>query len=312
MSYQHIHVVINPAAGQAEPMLSIFNKVFGEAGVQWDVSITKQAGDAAQQARSAVENGVDVVAAYGGDGTVAEVASALMGSNVPLGILPGGTANVMSIELGIPTELTQACQLLSSEQTMIRNVDMGRVNERNFLLRVGVGFEAAMVEKSEREIKDRFGVFAYLWSAMQNLTQPETAHYELTIDEQPIEVDGLTCIIANSGNLGQKGLNLIPSINVSDGVLDVIVIQQAGLRTLFDLFSSITGLKQMQAGRASVEEQLRASLHWWQAQRVVLHATPLQSVQFDGEILGKTNIQCEILPAAIKVVTPNLSTSQPL
>jgi YegS/Rv2252/BmrU family lipid kinase len=307
MQHQRVHVVINPAAGQGAPILAIINKVFQEAGLEWEVSITKQAGDAFRQAQAAVASGADVVAAHGGDGTVAEVAGALMGTAVPLAILPGGTANVMAVELGIPNDLAQACRLLCPEQSTIRKLDMGQVNEHNFLLRVGVGFEAAMVEKAEREIKDRFGVFAYLWSAVQNLAQPETAHYQLTLDGQAVETDGLTCIIANSGNLGQKGINLISSINVSDGVLDVIVIQQASLRTLFDLLGSITGLKQMQTADSSVEEQFRASLQWWQAKSVSLTSTPPQTVQYDGEILGKTAIECQILPAAIQAVVPKVA-----
>jgi diacylglycerol kinase family enzyme len=213
----------------------------------------------------------------------------------------------MSLELGIPNDLTEACRLLCADESTIRKLDMGQVNEHNFLLRVGVGFEAAMVEKAEREIKDRFGVFAYLWSAMQNLAQPETANYQLMLDGQAVEIEGLTCIIANSGNLGQKGINLIPGINVSDGVFDVIVIQQASLRTLFELLGSITGLKQMQTADSSVDEQLRASLKWWQAKSVQLTALPLQTVQYDGEILGKTAVDCHILPAAIQAVVPKVA-----
>jgi diacylglycerol kinase (ATP) len=308
MRFQRIHVVVNPASGQEVPMLTIFNKVFQEARVEWDVSITKQAGDGARQAQAAAAGGADVVAAYGGDGTVAEVASALIGSSTPLAILPGGTANVMSVELGIPRDLTQACQLLCSDQNSIRPLDMGKVNNHYFLLRVGVGFEAAMVEKAEREIKDRFGVFAYLWSAMQNLAQPETAHYQLTLDGQPVEADGLTCIIANSGNLGQAGINLIPGINVSDGLLDVIVIQQASLRTLFDLLGTISGLKQVQTSTSTVNEQFRQSLQWWQAKQVELTTTPPQTVQYDGEILGKQAISCQILPAVIQAVAPQVTT----
>src|SRR5690554_7252602 len=111
MSQRKVHVVINPAAGQGIPLLSILNQVFSECGVDWDVSITKKSGDAREQARQAAAKGVDVVAAFGGDGTVAEVASGLLGSRTPLAILPGGTANVMSVELGIPTDLAQACRV---------------------------------------------------------------------------------------------------------------------------------------------------------------------------------------------------------
>lgn len=313
MPPRRVHVVINPAAGQDEPILNTLNRVFQEAAIDWDVSLTKQAGDARQQATLAVQNGADVVAVYGGDGTVAEAASGLVGTNVPLAILPGGTANVLSVELDIPPTLLPACQLITDPQTVVRKLDMGQVNEHYFILRVGIGFEAAMVEKADRNLKDKYGVFAYLWSAVQNLYKPEIARYKLVIDGKPVETEGLTCMIANSGNMGQAGLNLIPSINVSDGLLDVIVIQQASLRTFFDLIGSIAGLKPVQSDpaldRSNLGEPQPQSLQYWQAKEVSVTTEPAQTAQYDGEILGQVAVQCKIIPAAISVLTPPVTAA---
>ena len=91
---KHIHVVINPASGQDQPILNTINDVFRECGVSWDISVTQQSGDARRFAETAVANGADVVAGYGGDGSVMEVAQGLMGTDIPLAILPGGTANL--------------------------------------------------------------------------------------------------------------------------------------------------------------------------------------------------------------------------
>jgi YegS/Rv2252/BmrU family lipid kinase len=308
MSQRKVHVVINPVAGQDIPVLNILNRVFAECGVDWDISITKKPGDACEQARQAAI-GVDVVAAFGGDGTVAEVASGLMGSKTPLALLPGGTANVMSVELGIPTDLAQACRVACDPNSIVRQVDMGQVNNHNFILRVGVGFEAAMVEHADRNLKDRLGVLAYLWSAVQNLSHPEIAHYKLTIDGAEMEIDGLTCIIANSSNMGQTGVNLVPGASISDGLLDVVVVQQANLRALFDVLGSITGMKQVQAENAnedarSLNMQVQQNLRYWQGKEVTLVAEPEQSVQYDGEVLGKVGIRCSVIPQAVHVLTP--------
>ena len=94
---KRVQVIINPTAGQDQAILGTLNRVFHDADITWDVSITNKAGDARRFARAAVEAGVDIVAAYGGDGTVMEVATGLIGSTVPLAIFPGGTANVMSL-----------------------------------------------------------------------------------------------------------------------------------------------------------------------------------------------------------------------
>jgi diacylglycerol kinase (ATP) len=305
---RRIHIVVNPAAGRDIPILGLFNTIFPACGFDWNISITKKAGDGCEQARQAAAAGVDIVAAYGGDGTVAEVASGLASSGVPMAILPGGTANVMSVELGIPADLEQACLAVCDPASVVRAVDMGLVNGHHFVLRVGVGFEAAMVEHADRELKSRFGVFAYLWSAMQNLTQPLISHYRLTIDGREVETDGITCLIANSGNLGQAGVNLIPSIDISDGLLDVIVVQQASLRSLFDLLGTIAGIKQVQSGdngeASPVNVEINQTLQYWQAKEVTLATDPVQTAQYDGEVLGAVPVHCQVLPGAIQVVTP--------
>lgn len=316
MPFERVHVVINPAAGQDEPILSVINSVFRAAGVDYDVSITKAAGDATVQARQAAEGGADVVAAYGGDGTVAEVASGLIGTNVPLAILPGGTANAMSSELNIPQTSRAAAELICAENILVRKVDMGSLyvhsqelgdHWRNFILRVGVGFEAAMVEKAGRDLKDRFGNFAYLWAAMQNLIQPQVSRYQLVIDGQEVETEGLTCIIANSGNMAQRNLSLIPGIDISDGLLDVIVIQPAGLRLFTDLIGSITGLINVDA---SSDAEGKRAVQWWQAKEVRLVSTPAQSVQLDGEVLGTPAVSARVLPQTIRVITPGAPAGQ--
>ncbi|MCL4862337.1 MAG: diacylglycerol kinase family lipid kinase [Caldilineaceae bacterium] len=306
---RRIHVVVNPAAGQDTPVLGVFNTVFRECGIDWDISITKQAGDAASQARRAAEQGADIVAAYGGDGTVAEVAAGLIGAATPMAILPGGTANVMSVELGIPGDLAAACRIACDPASVVRAVDMGMVNGHHFMLRVGIGFEAAMVESADRELKNKLGVFAYLWSAVQNLSQPIMSHYQLTLDGALVETDGITCLIANSGNLGQSGVNLIPDINISDGLLDVIVVQQASLRSLFDILGSITGFKQAVANGEQTPlrapgDEISETLQHWKAHTVSVAAEPVQTVQYDGEVLGQAHVQCEILPGAVRVITP--------
>jgi diacylglycerol kinase family enzyme len=89
-----IHIIINPASGPPQPILNQLNDVFHPAGVEWGVSLTQKSGDATRYARQAITDGAEVVGSYGGDGTVMEVAQAVQGGQVPMAILPGGTANL--------------------------------------------------------------------------------------------------------------------------------------------------------------------------------------------------------------------------
>ena len=109
---KNIHIIINPASGKGESTLPIINTSMREAGIRWEASITHQAGDAIESAKAAVKEGIDALAVYGGDGTLMEAITGLIGSEIPLVILPGGSANVMATELGIPTDLKEACTLL--------------------------------------------------------------------------------------------------------------------------------------------------------------------------------------------------------
>jgi uncharacterized membrane protein len=91
--YRRIHVVINSAAGQDEPVLNTLNSVFYPYGIEWDVSLTRKFGDATESARRAAESGYDLVVGYGGDGTQHEIANGIIGTKALMGVLPGGTGN---------------------------------------------------------------------------------------------------------------------------------------------------------------------------------------------------------------------------
>jgi diacylglycerol kinase (ATP) len=305
---KRIGVVINPAAGQDRPVLGTMNRVFHAAGVDWDVFVTKRAGDAGRYARDAIAEGYDAVGVYGGDGTVGEVASAMVGAETPLAIFPGGTANVMAVELGIPSDTAQALALAVDAAAEQRLVDVGEVDlepgegdggargTRRFLLRVGFGFEAQMVEGADRELKDRLGPVAYALSALQTLRDPPMAHYRLTVDGEAVESRGITCIVANSGSLGRPGLTLAPGIDVGDGRLDVIVIRQADLGALLAVAASVL------RGTADA-----APLQRWQGREVTLVEEPPQAVTVDGEIVpvepGRP-LTVRVVPRALRVIVP--------
>ena len=292
---KRLAVIVNPASGQDQPVLTVLNRVFHPAGVDWDVFVTKQAGDGKRYAQQALDAGYDAVGVYGGDGTVAEVASGLIGTELPLAIFPGGTANVMSYELGIPGDLPEAAALAFDESAKIRDVDVGLVvqSERFFVLRVGIGFEAQMVEGADRGLKDRVGDAAYALSALNALRDPPMAHYRLTVDGREVESEGMTCIVANSGSMGRTGLSIAPGIDPSDGMLDVVVIRKADLPTLLSVAASVIS----GSGRST-------ELQRWQGREVVVEADPPQTVTVDGEIVEDTPLVVRVIPHAVRVIVP--------
>jgi YegS/Rv2252/BmrU family lipid kinase len=272
--------------------LNTLNSVFHPLGIDWDVFLTKESGDAERFSRRAAESGVDVVAAYGGDGTVMEAARGLFGTDTPLAILPGGTANLMSVELGIPKDLAKAAAIAADPNSRVRTVDAGLFGgQTHFLLRVGIGFAARKVEIADRDLKDRFGIMAYSIGALKALGETKPAHYRLTLDGKEYETKGFTCLVDNAGNIGFAGMGL-KSILVDDGLLDVIVVKDARLRSWIAVGAGVS------------RDKLNPDyiLHW-QAREIRIEADPPQPVQLDGELAGETPVEVQVAPGLVRILS---------
>jgi YegS/Rv2252/BmrU family lipid kinase len=285
-----IPVIINPSAGRKKAVLAGLNEVFRTAGVRWSVEITHEEGDGIDLARRLAEQGATIVAVYGGDGTISEVATGLAGTQTALGLLPGGTGNVLASELGIPHDFVAAARLLVSEHH-VRLVDMGLIGDRTFLLRAGVGLEAAAIERTPRELKDRFGLLAYGIGSLQALSESRLLDYVLELDGEVLERQGVVCTVANSGHLGLPGLRLSPKIDIEDGKLDVFVLRRVDLKLIMEFVSENTG------GALNM-----GKLQHWQVTRARIEVDPPQSVQVDGDPLGMTPVEICSLPRSLRIV----------
>ncbi len=298
MEHKNIRIILNPSAGSKNPPLRTFNHLFKQAGMDWDIVITKDRCDGICHAENAIKDGVDIIAAYGGDGTVMEVASGLQGTGIPMAILPGGTGNILSIELGIPQNLQEACSLITNpEKSRIRSVDMGITDDDKvpaFALRAGMGLEAAMLEGTDRELKVKYGIFAYIMGATQALHNVKEAHYNLVLDGEEIEYSGLTCLIANAGYFGVPGLVLDPNVKIDDGLLDVFVLRKMDLLQLFSLAATIMG-----------GNEVKGPMMHWQVKSVEIQSDPIQSTQADGEMWGESPIKITAKKEALQVIVPN-------
>ncbi len=289
-----VHAIINPSAGGRIPILKILNNVFRAHGVVWDVSVTHGAGDARRLARTVAQSSdVDVVAVCGGDGTLTEVAGGLLGTDVPIAIIPTGTGNVLAAEFGIPRIVRRAAELICSGFSKIKSVDLGEINGKIFMLRASAGFEAAVAQETDRRLKPVLGVMAYGLAALQVLRAPPIANYKITLDGREIVCKGLSCLIANAGSLGRLNLSLAPNIDASDGLLDVIVVE----RVLSYARLSLA------AGSAQKREPPATHKHW-QAREVSVVADPPQPFQGDGDPWGETPVKARVLPGAVQMVVP--------
>lgn len=290
-----VRVIVNPAAGTGASALPVIGAELTAAGIQWEASATRGAGDAARFAREAVESGVDAVAVYGGDGTLMEAAGAMIGSGIPLAILPGGSANVLATELGIPVNLAEACALLSGVSER-RKIDAGKFGARHFFVGATMGFQADLVKGADRAAKNRFGLFAYLLAAVYAWKRMRNAVYRLTIDGREHKVSGVTCMISNTGNLGFSSVSFDKHISVSDGLLDVVVVRKASLGLLRML--AVTLIKGERPDDLELVEH-------WQGKEIEVSSTPSQTTQCDGELLNGATLRVAVVPGAVTVLVPH-------
>lgn len=289
---KHVQIIANPAAGQDEPILKPLNTIFQKYGATWGISITHGEGDATRMTREAVANGADVVVAYGGDGTALEVANGLIGSDVPMAVLPGGTANAFATELGIPKgALAEAAEIIFTGKP--RPVDMGKSGDHYFILRVDMGVSTKISEDANREMKDRFGILAYALSAFRAIGQAEKIRYKLILDGEQVETEGVSCLVANVNDLGAFNLTLTSKVDLSDGLLNVFVLS-----------SVAEGLAAAAANMINLQEGAAVSFQHWQARNIRIECDPPQSVWADGDPFGETPLEITIAPQAIRVFVP--------
>ncbi len=286
---KRIHVVINPASGKDEPILNVINDVFHQHDIDWTVSVTHKFGDATAFAKKAVAEGYDIVAGYGGDGTQMEVANGLMGSDIPLAILPGGTGNAMAWELKVPRDLRQAAQLIIDSQKR-RAIDLARIGDRVFMLRTYTGVQAE--DAASREAKDKHGNMAYVAEGLKVLINLPHAHYHATIDDKVFDGSAMICYIFNAGSIGGIDLPEISDVDVSDGLLDLFVITK-NVKPLRAVSHYLLNIGNAEAG-----------VHHWQGREITLAADPPQTVWIDGEAYGQTPITAQVIPQALRVIVP--------
>lgn len=300
---EKVHVVINPAPTNRVPLLAVLNHYFRKAGIYWEVSVTHGNGDGRDQAEAAIASGAEVVAVYGGDGTVKEVASALVGTGVPLLILPGGTGNLVAVELGINRQLERACGRVCGPEYLSRAVDVGKMGEHYFLLRIGCGLETSVVRDATRELKDQFGKWAYVFSALKVLQELPVADYKIVMDgADTFEAKGVACLVANVGKVGLGQMALSPAVNIADGKLDVFFLKKANLPGLIQIASKMMGLERRDLGEVVPGLDVLKEVNHWQVESVLIETDPLLEIQVDGDVVAKTPQLTRVLPGALEVV----------
>jgi diacylglycerol kinase (ATP) len=288
-----VHFIINPSSGQKEPILSYINDALEGQPVKWEVSITKKGSDAYTFTKQAVQNGVDVIAVYGGDGTVMEAAKALFQQKTPLLVLPGGTANILAKELFLPLTSAETLKLLTQPTLTIKTVDMGMMNGTPFVLRVNLGIFAHMIVSADRTLKRRIGQLAYSLTAIRHILRHRMFQFEITMDGKSFAERGVGLMVSNAGNIGIQGQAILPTMSITDGFLDVVLVEKASHKTLFTWLKS-------KASHTRPQETIKH----WKAKKISVTVSPQHQGICDDSSFQARLLDIEVIPKALKVVVP--------
>ncbi|GAA5114362.1 hypothetical protein GCM10023339_19900 [Alloalcanivorax gelatiniphagus] len=227
-SQRRLAVILNPIkvedVGQFRAIVGAMAKESGWSEPTWQYTTVEDPGTG--MAGRAAVSGADLVMVCGGDGTVREVCAELAGTGIPVGIIPAGTGNLLARNLDIPLYLRSAIDVaLNGQDRAIDLVDVGGdgIEDTHFMVMAGMGFDAAIMEGVNEDIKKRIGWLAYVISGLKSLMFP-AVRVEIQIDDhEPTVHRARTVLVGNVGFL-QAGMPLLPDAAIDDGVLDVVIL----------------------------------------------------------------------------------------
>lgn len=305
---RRVLLVVNPAARRAASVRAATERAFAEAGVRCDVLLTTAPGEGA---RAAIERhtAYDAVFTLGGDGTAMEIVGALAGTGRPVGVLPGGTGNLIARTLHVPlTPARAVATLLDGDQAL---VDLGALRATvpdgqpgagalarvpyHFAFTAGVGVDAAMIEGTTALLKRRLGVLAYSWSAARAVLRRETFTVRAEVDGVVHErADASAVMIANFGAVLDELFVLGPGIAHDDGLLDLCIFTPGGLRDAVRVMGRL------------LRKDFRPSPHllYVRGARFRVETSPVRTVQADGELVGCTPLEVRVEPHAARLLVP--------
>jgi len=267
-------------------------KAFQAAGVEVREVITSHPGHARSVLQARTET-LDAVFVLGGDGTVMEVVSTLAESGTPVGVLPGGTGNLVAGVLGVPFSVRRAVRaLLAGDQCTF---DLGRLPDgRFFTFAAGVGVDVAMVERTSFGRKRALGMLSYAITATRAAFGRDLVHVTVDVDGKLIEAKAVLAMIANAGSVLGGRFSVGPDVKPDDGELDLCLFMPERARDVWSILWRLL--------RKDFSPNPRMTFARGRKFRV--SSTPPVAVQADGDIIGTTPIEISVAPNAAVFLKP--------
>ena len=288
---QRVLLIVNPGSRRGARRQSQAQAAFARRGVICDLALTERPGHATEIATERGRN-YDAVFTLGGDGTVMEVIGTLAHTDIPIGVLAGGTGNLIARVLNIPLRIERAVDELLDGDTA--RIDLGSIAGRRFAFAAGVGIDAKMVETTSTAVKSRFGVAAYFWTGARAALRQDRFRVKATVDGVVHERTATMVMVANFGAVFRDLITLGPGIRQDDGLLDLCVFSPRGLRDSVRITWRL------------LRKDFRTDpcMLYTAGRNIRIETDPIRPVQADGDLVGNTPFDVVVEPLAANVLVP--------
>jgi diacylglycerol kinase (ATP) len=288
-----IIILLNPNAGRgkARSVLRAALDILRREGVEIDVQESRDAQHLLALARRAAAEKPDAIVSLGGDGTHHYVVNGIVGSEVPLGMIPCGSGNDFAKGLGIPAQARAAAEVVRAGH--VRRVDLGRAGNTVYGCIAGAGFDSVVTRYANDRVRRLRGSWAYAWSILRCLKAYRPEPLKVVSDVQEFVGEVIFAVVGNNVSYG-GGIYLTPRAKLDDGLLDVCIVPYMGK---LEFLSWIP--------RAYRGEHLKhPRIVYFQARRVSLSASSRLELFGDGEFVQELPVTIEIIPRALPVIVP--------
>lgn len=296
MSEQKISIqaIINPISGvgSKRKIPKMIEQMCSGKNCSLEISFTEYPGHASELTKDALEKGASCIIAVGGDGTVNEIARAMIHSSAVLGIIPKGSGNGLARELHIPMDAKRALDLIIKGH--VTTIDCCKANNRIFFCTCGVGFDAAVSQKFANET--RRGSLTYIKNTVEEYLSYKPEPYELLIDSQTIKEKAFLVACGNASQYGNNAF-IAPHANIQDGQMDITVLSPF---TPLDIAPLAIQLFTKQIDRNS-------KIKTFKGKEVTIIRQHPGVMHLDGEpVMAESRIEISILPGSLHVLTPEV------
>jgi diacylglycerol kinase family enzyme len=300
-------VIVNPYATTVSDRLKNLVVYALQSRYEVEAVETQAKLHATQLCREAADEGYEVVVAFGGDGTVNEAANGLIGTDVPLTCLPGGSTNVFCRSLGIPSDVVDATEhlLQMADRFEPRRIDLGRVNGRHFTFSSGIGLDASVVERVDAhpKLKSRYTRWYYTYVAVTTFMRRYLVHPpRVRVEVNGREVEGVTVVVQNSDPFtyfGNRPIRVAEGAELDNGTLSLAVLERA---SVLDMPTLIPRLFSARASTVLRHRQIEGFAEVEYA-RVVARDGKFP-LQVDGDYIGEfEEASYGVAPRALAVVS---------